>query len=295
MPVQFAILASGSGGNAALVQAEGAGLLIDLGLGPRALAQRLARVESGWGRIGSALLTHTHGDHLNDATLHALARHQIVLYCHEGHRPALARRDGFQALESIGAVRHYDEHPLILPGGLRVEPFSLSHDSGPTFGFRIEGRGDRRGRAVSIGYLADTGDWSEAMADALTDVDLLGVEFNHDVQMQLQSGRPRHLIARNLGDRGHLSNAQGSSLLEAVFARSHAGAVRHVVLLHLSAQCNRPALALAAARSAARRAGRRASIHAAEQSVAHPDLRLLPGRRPRPRPANELGFPWEAA
>lgn len=295
MPVQFAVLASGSAGNAALVQAEGAGLLIDLGLGPRALAQRLESVGSGWGRIGAALLTHTHGDHIQEATLHALARRQVPLFCHEGHRAGLARREGFRALEAAGAVRHFDEHPLMLPCGLRVEPFALRHDGGPTFGFRIEGRGDRRGRSVAIGYMADTGSWSEAMVEALADVDLLGVEFNHDVEMQLQSGRPRHLIARNLGDRGHLSNEQGSSLLEAVFARSHAGAVRHVVLLHLSEQCNRPALALGAARAAARRAGRRATIHAASQWSAHPDLRLIPGRKPRPKPAAESGFPWEAA
>ena len=64
--------------------------------------------------------------------------------------------------------------------------------------------------------MADTGCWTGAAADALTDVDLLAVEFNHDVEMQRRSGRPWHLIARNLGDRGHLSNDQGAALVAEV-------------------------------------------------------------------------------
>ena len=54
------------------------------------------------------------------------------------------------------------------------------------------------------------------MAESLTDVDVLGVEFNHDVAMQKSSRRPEFLIERNLGDDGHLSNIQGAELLEAV-------------------------------------------------------------------------------
>ena len=42
MGLQFTVLASGSGGNATLVEADGFGVLIDLGLGPRQLSNRLA-------------------------------------------------------------------------------------------------------------------------------------------------------------------------------------------------------------------------------------------------------------
>ena len=62
-----------------------------MGIGPRSLAHRLASVGSSWERIGVALLTHTHGDHIDDATLQAMARRQVPLYCHEGHRDGLAR------------------------------------------------------------------------------------------------------------------------------------------------------------------------------------------------------------
>ena len=76
---------------------------------------------------------------------------------------------------------------------------------------------------MSIGYLADTGCWSESMAESLADVDVLGVEFNHDVALQKSSPRPEFLIERNLSDHGHLSNRQGAELVQAVLARSREG------------------------------------------------------------------------
>src|SRR5262249_9583635 len=147
--------------------------------------------------------------------------------------------------------------------GLCVEPIRLRHDGGPTFGFRVEVAAERRERLVSIGYLADTGSWSESMAECLGDGDVLGVEFNHDVVMEKTSGRPRALMERNLGAQGHLSNGQGAELVGAVLRRSRRGALRYVVLLHLSQQCNRPGLALQAAREAVRAASRRVFIVAA--------------------------------
>src|SRR5262249_57931749 len=140
----------------------------------------------------------------------------------------------------------------------------VRHEAGRRVGFRIEVSAERRGRGVSIGYLADTGSWSPAMAESLADVDVLGVEFNHDVVMQKASGRSWALIARNLGDQGHLSNQQGAELVQAVLTRSRRGVLRHLVLLHLSQQCNEPELALQAAGEALRAAGRRRVIvHAA--------------------------------
>jgi phosphoribosyl 1,2-cyclic phosphodiesterase len=295
MTIQFAVLASGSRGNSCLVQAGHRGLLIDLGLGARSLQSRLDGVGSSLDRIGTAILTHTHGDHVQESSLRLLARGKVAFYCHEGHRQGLGDWRSFQELDRLGLVRHYDDRPFLTPLGLRVEPVELSHDGGPTFGFRVEGRSERGRRPASVGYMADTGRWSETMADAMADVDALGVEFNHDVTLQLNSGRSPHLIYRNLGDRGHLSNDQGAGLVSAVLGRSAPGSVRDLVLLHLSDQCNRPKLALASARAAARASGRRVAIHAASQLEAYPNLQVKPGRRKvRALPTALTLFPWEA-
>ena len=107
------------------------------------------------------------------------------------------------------------------------------------------------------------------MAESLIDVDVLGVEFNHDVALQRSAPRPEFLIARNLSDEGHLSNRQGAELVQAVLARSGVGALRHVVLLHLSEQCNQPELAIQAAGAAIRAAGR---LRASPRRAAEPSF-----------------------
>jgi phosphoribosyl 1,2-cyclic phosphodiesterase len=282
MTVQFAVLASGSRGNSTLVCGREAGLLIDAGIGPKALGERLKSVGSGWSRIGAVVLTHTHADHVDSSTFLELARRGINLHCHERHRDALADDAGFLRLEAAGLIRFYDDHPFLATIGLRVEPITLRHDGGPTFGFRIEASAQRREPPVSLGYVADTGCWTESMADCLTDVDLLGIEFNHDVGLQRASRRPQFLIQRNLGDDGHLSNSQGAELLAAVLKKSRAGTIRHVVLLHLSEQCNQPDLAISAAQDALRTARRQSEVHAAEQCLPFPNLQVVP-HRARPR------------
>src|SRR5256885_7426706 len=49
------------------------------------------------------------------------------------------------------------------------------------------------------------------------------LEFNHDVALERTSGRHPRLIARVLGDEGHLSNEQAGALVRAVLDRSHQG------------------------------------------------------------------------
>ncbi len=299
MPIRFTALASGSRGNSALIRAGGIGTLIDLGLPRREMTLRLAQAGCDWRQIGAVLLTHTHGDHIQKSTLRDLADRGIPLYCHERHRLAMKSEPAFLQLDAAGLVRHYDpDRAFLSPSGVQVEPIELSHDGGPTFGFRVEGRGARGEAASSIGYVADSGTWNRAIADALTDVHLLGVEFNHDVDLQRKSGRPWHLIARNLGDRGHLSNDQAAALVRTVLDQSALGSLRDVVLLHLSEHCNEPTIALKSARAAVKDCGKGVAVHAASQYVASPDLVLRkPVRSRRKATAGSgpylAGFPWE--
>jgi phosphoribosyl 1,2-cyclic phosphodiesterase len=88
------------------------------------------------------------------------------------------------------------------------------------------------------------------MVKLLADVDVLALEFNHDVGLQQASGRPPHLIARVLGNEGHLSNEQAGSLLSEVLKSTRPNRLQSVVQLHLSRQCNRVRLARVAAQKA---------------------------------------------
>jgi hypothetical protein len=181
----------------------------------------------------------------------------------------------FPALQAAGLVRPFEAgREFDVPGGLRCRPLPLRHDGGGAFGFRLEAGRDLFGRPAALGYAADLGCWDEALVDGLAGVELLAVEFNHDVAMEIASGRSAHLIDRVLGDEGHLSNAQGAALVRAVLARSEPGRVRHLVQLHLSRECNRPALAREAARAVLDELAARIEVYTAGQDEAGTTLHL---------------------
>lgn len=276
MAVTFHALASGSAGNAALLDVDGFGVLIDFGLGPRFLGQRLRACGASWANVRAALLTHTHGDHWQPHTLAELAKRNVPLWCHAEHVELLARAGAaFAQMQQRGLVRFYEANqPWELPAGCRCRAVPVQHDAAMTCAFRFDGPPGMFGAAWALGYLSDLGCWNAALAETFRDVDLLALEFNHDVALQRRSGRPYYLIRRVLGDRGHLSNAQAVGLLRALLEQSEPGRLRHLVQLHLSQECNRPEIAQLAAELLRDEIGARYAIHSAAQDVAGPSLSL---------------------
>ena len=182
MTARFTVLASGSGGNASLLEFDGFGLLIDCGLHPRFLTARLQSVGATWGRVSAVVLTHTHTDHWKDATLADLRGKKIPLYGHPQHYLHLERvAPSYAAFNAAGLAREYAEGTRIeLTPNLSCLPLRVSHDSVPTFAFRIDGRdgapqGDPApsGPAWSIGYAADLGCGSPELVSAFAGVDVL--------------------------------------------------------------------------------------------------------------------------
>jgi phosphoribosyl 1,2-cyclic phosphodiesterase len=288
MSLSFTVLASGSAGNASLLLCDDFGVLLDAGLGPRLLAARLKAVGLSWSAVHAVLLTHTHSDHWKNLTLAHLLRRQIPLYCHDGHHDSLlAYGSAFAALRDAGLVRRYEPgEEITLASDLRCRAFPLAHDGGATFGFRFELG------AAALGYAADLGSWDAEVAEALADVDLLALEFNHDVELEYASGRSPYLIARVLGKYGHLSNDQAAGLLREVLRRSQPGRLRHLVQLHLSRECNHPSLAAAAAYAVLGDASR-IELHTARQDVPSPPLSLTQSSRSRPPAESPVSSqPW---
>jgi phosphoribosyl 1,2-cyclic phosphodiesterase len=289
MTLRYTVLASGSRGNASLVQTDGFGVLLDAGLPAKDLTERLREVGQTPSCVQAMLLTHTHSDHWNDSVLGWLRRRGLPLYCHPSHHAVLGRYSRhFERLLGAGLVRPYASgEELALSPGLRATPLPVRHDGGETFGFRLGGPPDLFGSAAAIGYAADLGTWDDDLARGLADVDLLAVEFNHDVDLERRSSRPAFLIARVLGDEGHLSNDQAARLVQAVLARSSPGRLRHLVQLHLSEDCNRPELARQAARQALAAHEYQVSVHTAAQHKPGKVLRLEVGRARRRSPRSQ--------
>lgn len=276
MSLRFTVLGSGSSGNAMYLHANDLGILLDIGLGPRELAARLRPIGVGWDDIHAVLLTHTHTDHWNERTIVQLRDRRIPIYCHSGHSRRLgADCAPFAAMRSAKLIRLYkSDTPFELPSGICCHPLSLSHDSGATFGFRLESAASLFHPAWALGYVADLGCWDAKLVAALADVDLLALEFNHDLEMEQSSGRAASLIARVVGDEGHLSNDQAAELLEQVVRCSTPGRLRHLIQLHLSRECNTPELAARVARTVLGRLGALAELHTASQYGPSPTFEI---------------------
>lgn len=264
---RFSVLASGSLGNACLLQAGGFGVLIDAGIGPRILTQRLNTVGAQWTDIHAVLLTHTHADHWNDRAMNAIASRSTPLFCHSTHVNDLMPRSAAMAeWERVGAVNRYEiAEPFVVAPHIRVLPILLDHDSEFTFGFRIECQQNVYRRGMAIGYLADLGCWQISQLEAVADVDLLALEFNHDEQLLRRSRRPPQLIQRVLGNRGHLSNDQAAEFLANWFRCRRRSSTWNLVQLHLSRDCNRSELAQAAANGVIQEFDARGSIRTSNQ------------------------------
>ena len=274
---RFTVLASGSSGNSAFVEAGGFGLLIDAGIGPRLLSSRLAVIGRSLKNVQAVLLTHTHSDHWKERTLAQMRTHHVTLYCHAAHFDFFASTSSaFETLRQADLVRQYTaDQPFALPQGLQCLPIPIPHDSNPTFGFRLDGSADLFGDAWGLGYAADLGTTPGYLIEAFRGVNVLALEFNHDEEMEKRSGRPWPLIQRVLGNEGHLSNRQAAATLGDVLKTSAGSRLRHVVQLHLSRQCNRPGIAQSAARKVLADLDFPVALHTARQDETTRAIELI--------------------
>jgi len=135
-----------------------------------------------------------------------------------------------------------------------------------------EGEGRRRGWSAAIA--TDLGHMPEGCLEWFVDADVVVLESNHDPEMLRESGRPRDLIERIAGPKGHLSNAATAEAVAEIVGRSHSGRVQQVILAHLSRHCNTPKLALAAQGHLACRHGGAIRIRAATQYAVGPKVVL---------------------
>lgn len=218
------VLASGSSGNCTVLRAAETTLLIDAGLSPRRTRNHLADIGMTLSQIDGILLTHLDSDHYHIGWAKALPDH-LPVYLHREHL-AEARRRGFKR----GTYRPF--HRSLTPAdGLHVAAMLCDHDDTGTASFRFE-----FACGASLGFATDLGRVTDTLAQHLACVDVLAIESNYCPELQALSDRPEFLKRRVTGGRGHLSNHETVSLIEDVSPRDH------VVLLHLSRECNNPTL-----------------------------------------------------
>lgn len=229
-PTEFRVLASSSSGNCSVL-IHGEGLLrrvtlIDCGLSPRRTRLLLARLGIDFSAIDDILVTHLDGDHFYAGWVRAMPRH-AWLHIHRRH----LRRAASAGVPAERMVAF--EEPFSLRCGVMVRPVVLMHDAWGVVAFRLEMHGR------SLGYATDLGRASKRLITAMRGVDVLAIESNYCRRKQVESDRSDELKERIMGGYGHLSNEECAEACRAIEPREH------VVLLHLSRECNAPEIASA--------------------------------------------------
>jgi hypothetical protein len=149
-------------------------------------------------------------------------------------------------LAALPAVEHFQAGEPFDLGDIRVNPFTIPHDAADPVGFVFEAEGVRMAFATDLGYVPPN------VKAQLTNLDLLLLESNHDLEMLRDGPYPWSVKQRVLSRVGHLSNEAAASFLE----EEYDGHAAYVILAHLSESNNLPELAqVAAERALKARAG----------------------------------------
>lgn len=218
--MNYYMLASGSKGNACIIEVGQTRLLIDCGTTKSYLMQSFASLNLSFEDIDAVLVTHDHSDHTSQLK-HFTG---TSVYC-----------------PTPNAYRstHVEAYQRFTVGDASIFPIKTSHDAEHSVGYVIDGDGSK------LVYVTDTGYIRESDLSYLVDADYYILESNHDPEMLMQTQRPYYIKQRILSDEGHLSNDEAGTIL----ARVVSPRTKEVVLAHLSDQANTESLALETVRS----------------------------------------------
>lgn len=278
--MRFTILSSGSKGNALVVESGDTAVMVDAGLGPRTLSERMRQSFVDARKIRALCITHNHYDHAKCASAVAESLNVPTLATEACAKAHLRNGVPFFAHQ---AIRPSDP---VTVGSLKIRCFSTPHDAPGSVGLVFED-GDAK-----MAVLTDLGHVHNALVDAVKGVNLFYLEFNHDREMLRTGPYPGSLKNRVASNYGHLSNEQGADLL----ARSRTGELTHLVLAHLSETNNTPQLAHSVAQRVLDGSGVRISVApqhhamgpikvaARQRDLGNEPVMPLPVRMPLPIP-----------
>lgn len=229
--MRITVLGSGSAGNCTLIESGTTALLIDAGFSCRQITQRLAAAGRQLEDLTGILISHEHSDHIGG----------LPVLCKSRSIPVYANRLTAEAVNHDTADtktripwRLFTNGSAFTVGDFTVEPFSIPHDAQDPVAFVIHNA------TVAAGFVTDLGHATRLVAERVRGLHALVLESNHDVKLlQEDPVRPWALKQRILSRHGHLSNEAAGKLAAEVVTDK----LQHLVLAHLSRDCNRPELA----------------------------------------------------
>lgn len=243
------VLASGSSGNALLVDDGHTRIVVDAGIGPRAAVERLRRMgDELIGRpVQAIVVTHEHGDHIAHAG--PLSR---ALRCPVFLHPGIAALP----LRRRVPIEAYEPGQALTIGTMRMEALAVPHDA-PQVALRFVSRHG------SFGLATDLGSTPGAVLGFLRACDVVLLEANYCERLLASGPYPERLKRRVASDVGHLSNDQAADAVQCL----ERGQTHTVLLGHVSHHNNEPEVALRAVRRKAKRARIEVIPHGASHRV----------------------------
>lgn len=229
--MEITVLASGSKGNATLVQTEGLTLLIDAGISYLQLQKRLMFHQINITKIDAVLITHEHGDHIKGLdVLLRKEKSQVFLTEHTMN----STPDKLQDTIKASRFQLVKPNEKFMIGGLEIMPFSVSHDSSDAVGYVLYNKGKKFVYCTDIGYLPDRD------FDILRGANAYVFEANYDVTLLFTSARPFYLKQRIDSVKGHMSNTDSAYNMVSLVGVN----TKYIILAHPSEECNTAELAL---------------------------------------------------
>lgn len=214
-------LGSSSNGNAFVVTCGTQVMMIDCGIGIRAIRQGLKDRDLDLSDITTICITHEHSDHIR--TLPKVLRDDITVFATNG-----------TASRSIGRHPNRLRARAFRPetfGQITIWPLAVMHDAAEPTGFMLEFPDGSRAT-----LLTDLGCFTEELSPYLCASDLIILESNYDEHMLRTGPYPRYLQDRVRSDRGHLANSECGAALATVLSREHRDPV--IRLAHVSEHNN---------------------------------------------------------
>ena len=228
--MRFASLGSGSQGNALIVEAGRTRLMLDCGFGIGECVSRLARLGLEPTDLAAIIVTHEHDDHIGGVARFA-RKYELPVYLTYGTLTALNGERG-----AVAQITIIDSHTPFAIGDIEVRPFPVPHDAREPAQYVFSGS------SGTLGVLTDTGCSTPHIAEMLSGLSALVLEFNHDAALLANGTYPPALKRRIAGRLGHLANDAAAQLL----AGLDLSRLQHLIAAHLSQQNNTPDLARAA-------------------------------------------------
>lgn len=213
--LRFAVLGSGSDGNAIVIESHNNNrctrLLLDCGFSVKELDKRLKCIGLSANQLNAILITHEHQDHAMGA-YRAAKRWRIPLYATYGTLVATyddTRKNNhasndwrlFPYLHIITADKFFTI------GNINLMPITVPHDAQEPVQYRFESHN----RYLAV--VTDLGHASVHLKQALNGLHALVLECNYDTDLLEQSKYPASVKKRISSHWGHLSNEQSAGLL----------------------------------------------------------------------------------